>query len=248
MEQQALLNVIRANPDDRTARLVYADWLDENGEALLASYARAEGELMAHEPGAPEWHDAIDRLLTICARAGQNLGGWEYAEDAERIVRRRKGMSLAPPVGERDLLQFEKRHEIALPGEYRAFLLRVGNGWTNFFRLELPHLDCDVIIPQLRQVFPYGAADATRLLLRLKDGFKPEGMSFQGRGADNTNEGCLLLTDFGNGNVARLVVRGELRGQVWVEGDFTGFNPWAADDFVRPTGFFEYFETIFLAK
>src|SRR5215218_8987498 len=156
MEQEALLNAIRANPDDHTARLVYADWLDEHDDPL-AEYVRAECELMAYEPGAPEWHHTIDRLFTICDQVGKSLGGWEYSEDVERIVRSPKGKALEAPVWEDDLLQFEKRHGITLPGEYRAFLLRVGNGWTDFNRYRLDRLNCayEAMVSSLNRTFPY---------------------------------------------------------------------------------------------
>lgn len=39
-EQAALLAAIVANPDDDTARLVYADWLQENGDEEQAQYIR----------------------------------------------------------------------------------------------------------------------------------------------------------------------------------------------------------------
>ena len=41
---QALLAAIRANPDEDTPRLMYADWLDEHGRAKRAAYIRAAVE------------------------------------------------------------------------------------------------------------------------------------------------------------------------------------------------------------
>lgn len=41
-----LLRAIRANPDDDTPRLIYADWLQENGEDARAEFIR----LQIHEP------------------------------------------------------------------------------------------------------------------------------------------------------------------------------------------------------
>jgi uncharacterized protein (TIGR02996 family) len=43
-----LLRAIRANPDDDTPRLIYADWLQENGEDARAEFIR----LQIHEPRA----------------------------------------------------------------------------------------------------------------------------------------------------------------------------------------------------
>ncbi len=39
-EQQQFLAIIRANPDEDTHRLVYADWLQENGEEDRAEMIR----------------------------------------------------------------------------------------------------------------------------------------------------------------------------------------------------------------
>ncbi len=43
-DRAALLTAICATPDDDTARLVYADWLDEHGEAKRAAHIRAQIE------------------------------------------------------------------------------------------------------------------------------------------------------------------------------------------------------------
>ena len=41
------LNAIDANPLDRTVRLIYADWLDEHGDADRAELIRVEEEMRA---------------------------------------------------------------------------------------------------------------------------------------------------------------------------------------------------------
>src|SRR5437764_7748083 len=41
-DRDALLAAIAANPDDDTPRLVFADWLEENGEPHWAGFIRAE--------------------------------------------------------------------------------------------------------------------------------------------------------------------------------------------------------------
>jgi uncharacterized protein (TIGR02996 family) len=40
--RDAFIAAILASPDDETARLVYADWLDENGEGVPAAFIRAQ--------------------------------------------------------------------------------------------------------------------------------------------------------------------------------------------------------------
>src|SRR5262245_43036044 len=44
-EQLAFWSAIRANPDDDTPRLVYADWLQENGDEARAEFIRTQIEL-----------------------------------------------------------------------------------------------------------------------------------------------------------------------------------------------------------
>src|SRR5262249_29736890 len=55
-EQLALLRRISDEPDDDTARLVYADWLEEHGEAPAAGFIRAQVGLeraIVAEPDEP---------------------------------------------------------------------------------------------------------------------------------------------------------------------------------------------------
>jgi len=44
-DQRALWRAIRANPDDDTPRLVYADWLDEHNEPARAEFVRVQCEI-----------------------------------------------------------------------------------------------------------------------------------------------------------------------------------------------------------
>lgn len=47
MDEEAFLAAIRAHPTDQRTRLVYADWLDENGQPEKAEFLRLQGELAA---------------------------------------------------------------------------------------------------------------------------------------------------------------------------------------------------------
>ncbi len=44
-EEAAFLEALKANPADDTARLVYADWLDEHDEPAKAEYLRVVAKL-----------------------------------------------------------------------------------------------------------------------------------------------------------------------------------------------------------
>jgi len=49
-DRDALLAAIHSDPDDDTARLVYADWLQENGQADRADFIRLQIETVRAEP------------------------------------------------------------------------------------------------------------------------------------------------------------------------------------------------------
>jgi uncharacterized protein (TIGR02996 family) len=51
-DEAAFLRAIQANPADATAKLVYADWLDERGEAEKAEYLRLSVRLESGSKGA----------------------------------------------------------------------------------------------------------------------------------------------------------------------------------------------------
>lgn len=72
MDEQGFLNAIRANPADDTARLVYADWLDERGD-MRANLLRRECELIRlwaevislRQSVDEEWRTAVRPLARV---------------------------------------------------------------------------------------------------------------------------------------------------------------------------------------
>ena len=65
--ESALLRAVRDNPDDDTVRLVYADFLDEQGDADRAEFIRAQVALANMQESDParrplEEHEALDRV------------------------------------------------------------------------------------------------------------------------------------------------------------------------------------------
>src|SRR4051812_13692072 len=52
-DRDALLAAIRAQPDEDTPRLVFADYLEENDEAARAAFVRAQVELARTPPWEP---------------------------------------------------------------------------------------------------------------------------------------------------------------------------------------------------
>lgn len=64
----AFLAAIASNPADGLVRLVYADWLDENGRAG-GEFIRTEHELGNVSPDQPRWHE----LFRFHQKAGRDL-------------------------------------------------------------------------------------------------------------------------------------------------------------------------------
>ena len=60
-DRDALYRAILAHPDDDTPRLVYADWLEENGRAEEAEFIRVECRLEAGHPDDPDHVELCDR-------------------------------------------------------------------------------------------------------------------------------------------------------------------------------------------
>ncbi len=77
-EREALLRAVCESPDDDVPRLVFADWLEENGEAERAEFIRAEIEL-DRQPGYPddfgiEYERLNDKLTAY-------LSKWEWRRE-----------------------------------------------------------------------------------------------------------------------------------------------------------------------
>jgi uncharacterized protein (TIGR02996 family) len=62
-QQRALFAAIRANPDDDLVRLVYADWVEEQGDGAMAELIRCHVERERVELNSPQY----DRLLSHSA-------------------------------------------------------------------------------------------------------------------------------------------------------------------------------------
>jgi len=70
-EQAALLRAIVANPDDDTTRLVYADWLQENGDTPQAGFIRVSITLAGMKKTDKKWPPFAKRLREIAEAHGK---------------------------------------------------------------------------------------------------------------------------------------------------------------------------------
>jgi uncharacterized protein (TIGR02996 family) len=65
MSHEAFLRAVRENPDDDTARLVYADWLDEHGDPDRAEFIRVQCELAHGAVAEPRRNELKERESEI---------------------------------------------------------------------------------------------------------------------------------------------------------------------------------------
>ena len=80
-QEDALLKAVLADPDDDAPRLIYADWLDENGQAERAEFIRVQCELARTDDDDPRWPD-------LEAREAQLLRDFSPSWDDVRMSHR----------------------------------------------------------------------------------------------------------------------------------------------------------------
>lgn len=61
----AFLHAIREAPDDDAPRLIYADWLDEQGDFDRAEFIRGQIRLLELAPGTPDYRDLNERVAQL---------------------------------------------------------------------------------------------------------------------------------------------------------------------------------------
>jgi uncharacterized protein (TIGR02996 family) len=82
LDQTVLLNAIIANPDDDALRLVYADCLQENGDAARAEFIRVQVEL--HRMALIE-SGVVESARTLSSR--RELANCEFASPLYYAIR-----------------------------------------------------------------------------------------------------------------------------------------------------------------
>lgn len=84
-EREALLRAVCANPDDDTPRLVFADWLQENGEEARAEFIRVQIELARLAKGDRRRARMTRRSVALQEEFGDQWMGELPKPDKERI-------------------------------------------------------------------------------------------------------------------------------------------------------------------
>jgi uncharacterized protein (TIGR02996 family) len=75
-ERDALLRAILCEPTDDTVRLVYADWLDENGEPERAEFVRVQVELAKLDCSEPDCERYADQKGCGCDECSRWRKNW----------------------------------------------------------------------------------------------------------------------------------------------------------------------------
>jgi hypothetical protein len=143
---------------------------------------------------------------------------------------------LNPPLSEREVLAFEARARVAIPDEYRAYLLEFANGGAGpdngVFSLDP---SADVSTWRLDESFPIPTARAREVIAR------PQGQRFLEGFEGDELPGTLELSDGGCGIMSFLIFAGEQRGIIWYSGAYNEVYP-SASDTGEQVGFLEWYE------
>ena len=81
MNEDGFLQAIREDPDDEALRLIYADWLDEQGRAERAEFIRIQGRLAREQDPIDDWAALADLRIRE-----QELLGKETAAPRGRLA------------------------------------------------------------------------------------------------------------------------------------------------------------------
>src|SRR5262245_52495484 len=93
-EQAALLGAIVAHPDDDTARLVYADWLQENGDEEQATFIRDSIKLALMKPKGKTWRTLLEELRDTLAEYREEWCAPFGIGETALVVRYERGFPL----------------------------------------------------------------------------------------------------------------------------------------------------------
>src|SRR5688572_21228634 len=72
MSHDAFLQSIIETPDDDAPRLVYADWLEDNGDPVRAEFIRLQCRHPDTDEADPAWHEASGRISLLEEVYGKN--------------------------------------------------------------------------------------------------------------------------------------------------------------------------------
>jgi uncharacterized protein (TIGR02996 family) len=160
-ERDLLMRAILDDPDDDTARLAFADWLDETGRPRDAAHA----ELIRLQVARHR------RIVDALATDSEFDSG---ALDRDRAILRKWGRGWLPKAARRPNQEFRADAiEIRIGDRYPA-VFTFGRGFVEAVRVVVgdpAHLKPAAAVPVLRQFFAHSPVYMVRLAV---DGIEPE--------------------------------------------------------------------------
>src|SRR4051812_43854281 len=128
-EHPGFLEAVVAAPDDDTPRLIYADWLDEQGESARAEHIRLSCRQAAVSPFSPEGRWATERLGELeQEHAARWFGPIKRYASGYTVLR---GFVEGVVLRRRQLFHWGRLLQM-VPTLRRATLRKVGGGWLQF--------------------------------------------------------------------------------------------------------------------
>jgi uncharacterized protein (TIGR02996 family) len=264
MDDAAFLQGVVAAPEDNALRLVYADWLEEQGDPR-AEYLRCQCARAGIRPQDPHLAVLLRREAELRRQYPDLIVPWQRRLTLSRIhyLLRRAGpdgdragsgavqsspYTARPRLTEEELAAWETEYRVTVPEEYRLFLQEVGDGGT------MPGSYCDFVMQPLAQVrgsenastaFPVTAERLRRRFRQLESEGRPsDGILFPELTAywekhDQPPPGCVVFGQYPSSDTLFLVTSGELRGSVWCA---VGWGIPERDRAGEPLGFLAWFE------
>ena len=152
-EHEAFLRAIFDAPEDDTPRLVYADFLEENGEPERAEFIRVTCELASHGSGWSETDRLKKRERELLDRLHPELELINWTPEERAQIRIDRGFVTQPiavicPGELDDLRSFREKVVRSRPHWFGAKALSIQPGWV----LRGEHLDVLLNAAALQQV------------------------------------------------------------------------------------------------
>lgn len=125
-DRDALLSAIRANPEEDTPRLMFADWLDENGDPNRAEFIRLQCELAQLADDGSD-SQAVYEFLRDRDFVTRPSADWPRIDGGihRRIALATRNNDLVMQFGRDWLPKLPKRYHVAWDGFHRGFPYRV---------------------------------------------------------------------------------------------------------------------------
>ncbi|AMV23085.1 Leucine Rich repeats (2 copies) [Gemmata sp. SH-PL17] len=189
-DRDALLAAIRANSEDDTPRLVFADWLDENGDAARAEFIRSQCEFARVVA-----EDGNSYAMYAFLRDRYSVG--LTATDWPRIDSGVHRLATLAKRSEELLRQHENRWVPKVPKKYEVEIDEFDRGFPR--RVQLNSLqNLPKVVDWIRATLPAVTLKADRLTGRVVEQLADTGLLDRIDSLELTNESASGLREFGN--------------------------------------------------